>query len=226
MRRNTLQRVAMQLQHRFKKTVSAWKAIILTKMKPSRPTHPTAPFQPLRRSLSRSETVLPKRDSSLVNRATPPSQKDPIVGSLFQKTFENMELKHDVVFKGIVDRVYNNTDLWIQLFDESAHQPEGGHDTDTDMLVAAGFEREVLSNITDIPGNITLPVKWIEDSYMVRFKVKQNHLLAKLRDSEATYGYRTGQLIQVVARPSTWGGWKGNDAGIVFYAKTIDTFDE
>lgn len=156
------------------------------------------------------------------------SQVDPVVGTKFQKTFETMELRNVIEITGILKRVYNNTDLYVLLY-ETQHQPQNGfdiHDSDTEQLLTAGIDGAILGEMNDIPSNITLPIKWTADGWQVRFKCKDLKLMEPLKDPEEKFGYKVDAWVRIQARTYTWHGWRGNDAGINFYVTHIDTGDE
>ena len=153
------------------------------------------------------------------------SQVEPVVGTKFQKTFETMELRNVIEITGILKRVYNNTDLYVLLY-ETQHQPQNGfdiHDSDTEQLLTAGIDGAILSDMNDIPSNITLPIKWTADGWQVRFKCKDLKLMEPLKDPEEKFGYKVDAWVRIQARTYTWHGWRGNDAGVKFYVTHIDT---
>lgn len=170
-------------------------------------------------SVRRSSLERPKPQAKKVLASSIP----PVVGTVFQRTFENMEQKMTVQFVGVLERIYQNKDVWVTLFEEN-HQPTGDvvHDSDCEQLVTAGVEKEVIPELGNVPAGIFFPVKFVDGQFRLRFKATDPTLLKPLRDPENEYGYMTNVLVRVTATTATWNGWRGNDAGVIFYVKNVE----
>lgn len=188
-------------------------------------------------SRSSNNITLPKpigslRRSSSLERPNPQVKKvlastiPPVVGTVFQRTFENMEQKMTVQFVGVLERIYQNKDVWVTLFEENLQPTEDMvHDSDCEQLVTAGVEKEVIPELTNLPAGISFPVKFFDGQFKLRFKVTDPTLLKPLRDPESEYGYMTNVLVRITATTASWNGWRGNDAGVIFYVKSIELLE-
>lgn len=166
-----------------------------------------------------------------------PSQK--VANTVFKKTFENMESNQLIEIVGIVTAVFNSRDVYVRLVNTAEHQDASMHESDIDQLVTAGFETPVLELVGDMPPNVFIPVSYDDEknAYNIKFKVGQPEVLDVLKDEEAQYGYRTGDYARIVAKTTTWGGWKGDaqspmaeklkdSVGVSLYIRSIELLTE
>lgn len=184
---------------------------------------PTMPFE--------QNAVFPRPQSAISkSRARTPlkpmaSTVAPIIGSVYQPVFELMEQKHTIELRGEISRVYNNKDVFIELtgLDITNAQREDGNyrvHNGLEQLETAGLPRSLLQAAH--PTNVSLPFKVFDDKYFAKVKVTDQLILQPFVDSEEPYGYKVGVTVRVVCKTSTWQGWKGNDAGIIFYAQSLE----
>lgn len=184
----------------------------------------TSTYQPVVQAFGKPRPTIVK------NRAKPmrkpmASAVAPIVGTAYQPVFELMETKATVEFRGEVSRIYNNKDVFIDLTEvvvTDAQREDGVYKVNNglEQLERAGLPRDLV-NATH-PANIAMPYKVFDNQLFAKVKVTDQALLAPLVDTEEQYGYKVGATVRVVCKTSTWNGWKGDDAGIIFYVQSLE----